>query len=243
MRILCCILVTVICVCGVARAQESYNNCVSALELCPNSNYTVNNLNANITFCPGCEDDFNFCFTPQNSIWLSFATNSTGGAVQVDFSSLIFEISTGQDTELQATIIEAIAPCDATTYTQIGNCLSNETGSFSLNAAGLTPNTTYYIVIDGDNAGVGINEPAECTFDVIISGVGIDRPPSSIAISPTSANVCLQETATFNASVSDCPDTGNYQWFINGTLVSTTVTPNFQTSDLVQGDLVSVETS
>lgn len=224
-------------------AQEPYNNCVNALDICPNEQYSVNNIGSNITFCPGCEDDFAFCFTPQNSIWLTFTTNATGGDVQVDFSNLVFELSAGQDTELQATIIEAIAPCDATTYTQLGNCLSNETGNFSLLALGLNPNTTYYIVVDGDNTGVGITEPAECTFDVAISGAGIDRPISTISIDPNTGSFCSQETVTFTANVTNCPDTGNYLWFINGTLVATTTIPNFQTSALNQGDVVSVQTS
>jgi gliding motility-associated-like protein len=243
MRIGFSILISLIFASAHLLAQEPYNNCVNALEICPNQSYTINNIGANITFCPGCEDDFNYCFTPQNSIWLLFTTNATGGAVQVDFSNLVFEISAGQDTELQATIIEAIAPCDATTYTQIGNCLSNESGNFSLNAAGLNPNSTYYIVIDGDNNGLGITSPAECTFDVSISGLGVDRPQSTISIDPTTTTVCLQETVTFTASVTDCPDPGNYEWFINGTLVATTPTANFQTSALTQGDVVTVQTS
>lgn len=225
------------------NAQEAYNSCVDALEICPNETYSVNNINANITFCPGCEDDFAFCFTPQNSIWLSFTTNAAGGNVQVDFSNLVFEMSAGQDTELQATIIEAIAPCDATTYTQLGNCISNGSANFSLIAPGLNPVTTYFVVIDGDNNGVGITEPAECTFDVSISGPGIDRPVSTISIDPTTGPFCLQETITFTASVTDCPDTGNYEWFINGVLAATTSTPTFQTSALTQGDIVSVQTS
>jgi len=226
-----------------ADAQEDYNSCVNALEICPNETYTVNNIGANVTFCPGCEDDFAFCFTPQNSIWLSFTTNAAGGDVQVDFTNLIFELSAGQDTELQATIIEALAPCDATTYNQIGNCLSNEAGDFTLTALGLNPTSTYYIVVDGDNNGVGISDPAECTFDVTISGPGIDRPISTIAIDPSVGSFCLQETATFTAITADCPDTGDYEWFINGVLVATTTAPNFQTSDLAQGDVVSVQTS
>ena len=243
MRILFGIIFFAFSVSSSLLAQESYNECVNALEICPNESYSVNNLGANVTFCPGCEDDFTFCFTPQNSIWLSFTTNATGGNVQVDFSNLVFELSAGQDTELQATIIAAVAPCDATTYTQLGNCLSNESGNFSLIALGLNPSTTYYVVIDGDNNGVGITEPAECTFDVSVSGVGVDRPISSITIDPNMASVCLQETVTFTASITDCPNTGNYEWFINGALAATTTIPNFQTSALTQGDIVSVQTA
>lgn len=225
------------------NAQEAYNNCVNALDICPNEVYSVNNIGANVTFCPGCEDDFLFCFSPENSIWLSFTTNTIGGTVQVDFSNLVFEIAAGQDTELQATILEAIAPCDATTYAQLGNCASNETGNFSLIAPGLNPNTTYYVVIDGDNTGVGITDPAECSFDVSVSGVGIDRPVSTVSIAPANGTFCSQETVSFTATTADCPDTGNYEWFINGTLVATTTVPAFQTSALNNGDVVSVQTS
>ncbi len=224
-------------------SQEPYNGCVDALEICPNETYTVNNIDANITFCPGCEDDFSYCFTNQNTIWLSFTTNATGGNVQVNFSNLVFETAPGQDNEIQATIIEAIVPCDATTYTQIGNCISNVGVNFSLNALGLNPATTYYIVIDGDDTGIGVTAPAECTFDVSISGAGIDRPLSSIDIDPAGGPFCLQETVTFTANATNCPDTGDYEWFINGVLVATTTIPSFQTSDLAQGDLVSVQTS
>lgn len=243
MRILLGLFFFAVFMCSPLHAQETYNQCIDALEICPNESYSVNNIGANITFCPGCEDDFAFCFTPQNSIWLSFTTNAVGGDVQVDFTNLVFEMSAGQDTELQATIIEATAPCDATTYTQIGNCLSNESGNFSLFAAGLNPTTTYYIVIDGDDTGMGITEPAECTFDVSVSGVGINRAISTVSIDPSIGSFCLQETVTFTASVTDCPDTGDYRWFINGVLAATTTVPNFQTSALAQGDVVSVETS
>jgi gliding motility-associated-like protein len=243
MRILFGLLFFAVFVSRPLLSQETYNQCVDALEICPNESYSLNNLGANVTFCPGCEDDFAFCFTPQNSIWISFTTNALGGDVQVDFSNLVFEVSAGQDTELQATIIQAIAPCDATTYTQLGNCLSNESGNFSLFAIGLNPSTPYYIVIDGDNTGVGITDPAECTFDVSISGVGIDRAVSTISIDPSIGSFCSQETVTFTASITDCPDVGNYEWFINGVLAATTTTPNFQTSALAQGDIVSVQTS
>lgn len=228
---------------GFVRAQETYNSCVNALAICPNETYSVNNIGANVTFCPGCEDDFNFCFTTENTIWFLFTTNATGGAVQVNFSNLVFEMAAGQDAELQASIISAVAPCDATTYTQLGTCASNEAGNFSLIAAGLAPNTTYYVVVDGDNTGVGITNPAECSFDVAISGAGVDRPISTIAIDPQSGSFCSQETVTFTATVTDCPDTGNYLWFVNGTLAATTTSPTFQTSNLNDGDIVSVQTS
>jgi gliding motility-associated-like protein len=232
-----------ICLCFAGRTQQAYNNCVNALEICANQSFSLTNIDAGATVCLGCEDDFNYCFTAQNSIWMSFTTNAVGGAVQVDFSNLIFALNAGQDTELQATIIQALAPCDASTYTQIGSCVSNAIGNFSLNAAGLAPLTQYYIVVDGDDNGVGITEPAECNFDVVISGVGIDRLIPTVTISPKDAIACLYDVLTFTAALTDCPDNGDFEWYVNGTLAATSTLAFFQSSALQNGDIVTVQTS
>ncbi len=224
-------------------AQPSNDNCVNALEVCANQTFSLTNSGANASVCMNCEDDFNFCFDDQNSIWMTFTTNATGGNVQIDFSNLVFVLNPGQDTELQATIIQATTPCDGSTYTQIGNCISNAVGNFSLTAVGLPPLTQYYIVVDGDDNGIGITTSAECSFDMVLSGPGIDRIVPTVSISPSNGNYCLYETVTFNAATTDCPNTSDYQWYINGVLVATTVISVFQTTALTDGDIVSVQTS
>lgn len=224
-------------------AQPAYNSCFNALEVCPNQVYSVNNLNANVTGCVNCEDDFNYCFTTDNSIWFTFTTNATGGNVQIDFSNLVFENNPGQDNELQAVVIQATTPCDAGSYTQIGPCFSNETGNFSINTGALPGLTTYYIVVDGDNNGAGITSAAECSFDLSLSGPGIDRTASTASITESSTSICLNEAVTFTCALTDCPDTSDFQWFINGNLVATTTDPFYQTTELQDGDQVSVQTS
>jgi gliding motility-associated-like protein len=236
-------LLTVICWGNYASAQQQYNSCVNALELCPNTLFSVDNIQANVTFCAGCDDDFNFCFTTDNTIWFTFTTNAAGGDVQVDLSNLVFEANPGQDNELQATIIEAPTPCSSASYTQIGNCVSNATANFTLNALALPPNTLYYIVIDGDNNGAGITSAAECTFDLLISGPGIDRPIPSATITPDTTNICLNDVVYFAVGTQDCPDNGDYSWYINGSLVAVTTLNEFQTSGINDGDVVTVETS
>ena len=227
----------------IVDSQEIYNACNNAFELCPNQNYTLNNIGSTITVCPNCEDDFNYCFPTNNTIWMQFTTNPIGGDIQIDFSNLIFETNVGQDNDIQATIIEATIPCDASTYTQIGSCLSNETTNFSLNAVGLAPLTTYYVVVDGDNIGAGVTDPAECTFDISISGTGIDRTVPTTTITPLSNPICLGDIATFTTTLLNCPDNGNFNWYINNILVASTTVPTFQTTALVDGDIVSVETT
>ncbi len=224
------------------NAQETYNQCNSALEICPNTVFSVNNIGANSTSCTSCEDDFNYCFTSENSIWFTFTTNANGGDVQVNFTNLVFQTNAGQGTQLQATIIEASVPCSANSYTQIGNCVSNATSNFTLNATGLLPNTTYYIVVDGNNSGVGITSPAEASFDIQISGTAVNRPTPTLTITQNSSSICLNETVFFSVTPSNCPTNNGYTWSINGVPVGTTTDTLFSTSQLLDGDVVTVET-
>lgn len=226
-----------------AQGQANYNACNNALELCPNQVFGITNIDANKTFCPGCEDDFNFCFAPNNSIWLTFITNASGGDVSVDLSNLLFEINPGQGTELQATLISATVPCNAASFSQIGNCVSAGTSDFSLIAAGLLPSTVYYVVISGSDTGAGVTSAAECTFDVSISGTAVDRPVPSVGISVSSSTICVNDILTATALPTDCPETSSYKWFVNGVLAAETVDPVFQTTTLVHGAVIRVETA
>jgi len=237
------VLLTFLLLGGFSFSQQSYNSCFSALELCPVSSFSVNNLGANVTFCGGCEDDFNFCFTTNNSIWMSFTTNAVGGDVQIDFSNLIFETNPGQGNAIQATIIQAVAPCNSGSYTQIGNCVTNSSINFSLNAIGLLANTTYYIVLDGDDTGVGVTSAAEFTLDVAISGTAVARPVPTVSVIPNSTSICLNEVLTLVANTTNCPNNSAFSWYINNVLVAVTNDSLFSTSALMDGDIIRVETS
>lgn len=220
-----------------------YNNCNYAEYICPDKSMTFTNVKANASTCSNCEDDFTFCFTPNNTIWLKFETNSTGGTIQINFSNLIFESSSGQSQQLQASIIQATTPCDASTYTQIGNCISNATTNFSLTSPALLPNTIYYVVVGGDETGVGITKAAECTFNVFLTGGAVSKPAPFMSILPSSTNVCANDIVTFSVTLINCPDSTNFRWFVNGTLVALTSESFYQTSSLKDGDIVSVQTS
>lgn len=224
-------------------AQPTYNNCSNALEICPNTSISVNNIGANKTLCTDCEDDFSYCFTANNTIWLKFTTKNTGGDVQINFSNLVFENNPGQDNKLQATLIAATLPCASNSFTQIGNCISNSTGNFSLNAIGLTGNTTYYILINGDKTGVGITKAAECTFNVLISGTAVDKAIPAMEISSNTLNSCKDAIVTLKAKLHNCPDSTIFSWYVNGELKATTKDTIFKTASLKTGDVVSVSNS
>ncbi|MES2590169.1 MAG: gliding motility-associated C-terminal domain-containing protein [Bacteroidota bacterium] len=222
-------------------SQVTYDDCGQALEICPNNSFSINNIGATKTACNNCDDNFTFCFTPNNTIWLKFTSNDLGGNAQLDFSNLVFQTNPNQDNEIQATIIKALAPCDATTYTTIGNCVANATTNFSL-SANLSPSTLYYVVINGAKNGAGITKAAELTVDVILSGVGVDRIPPSIFINGPDS-LCIDELATYQAISSNCPESSTFQWFINGQLIAVTQNSFLQTTALRNEDTLSVSNS
>lgn len=224
-------------------AQQTNNNCNNAAELCSDKLMTFSNIGANATLCSNCEDDFNFCFSPENTIWLKFTTNSTGGAVQVNFNNLVFESNSGQSQQLQAALIQTSTPCNGSSYTLIGNCVSNAIGNFSINASGLIPNTTYYVVVGGDKSGSVITMAAACTFNVFLTGGAVFKPTPFISVVPSKTSICKNEVVTYNATLANCPDSSNFRWYVNGTFVASTPEAFYQTASLKDGDIVTVQTS
>lgn len=223
----------------VVNGQEPYNNCANAIELCPNTTFTLNNIDANATVCSNCEDDFTFCFSGENTIWMTFTTNDLGGAVTVDFNNIIFENLTGQGNELQAAIIEATVPCVSSSYNLISNCVNNGTGNFSLNTAVLPPNTTYYIIVNG---AIGTTDNAEATFDVLLYGAGVDRNPL-FSIGTNSNTICAGNTVVFFAYTQFCDDQSVFDWYLNGNLIGSTLDSMFVYSNLANNDLVTAKVS
>ena len=162
----------------IAWGQPSNDNCSDATTLCGGQSVLANNLGATTDVCAGCSDGNsntgNFCFALDNTTWFSFTTNELGGDATVSFTNLSCNSANGYDNELQAVVLSASTPCDESTYSAVSNCVSASSTDFSLNATGLTPNTTYYILVDGDLNGVGITNPAECSFNVVVSGNAVE---------------------------------------------------------------------
>lgn len=223
-------------------AQLTNDGCPSAIPLCPGVSVSGSNIGATATVCPDCEDDFTFCFSGTNSVWYQFNTNVTGGDVTFNFSNILFNLQATRGTELQAAIIQAAVPCDAATYALISNCEAGSAGNFSLAALGLPANTTYYLVVNGATNG-GAVLPAEATFDLIGSGTGFDRPAPGLSIGGPTITVCPETPTSFTAYLSNCTDTSDFSWYVNGTLTAVTQSSLWITSSLQDGDVVSVDCS
>lgn len=222
-----------------SRAQQASDACITATPICPSTTYSGSNFGASATVCPGCEDDFTFCFSGSNSVWYQFTTNVSGGDVNFTFSNILFNPVATRGTALQAAIIEAQVPCDAATFTQIGNCEAAGIGTFNLSATGLPANSTYYLVVNGAQNG-GATLPAEATFDLIGSGSGFDRPVAGISIFGPTFTICPETPTTFNVYLSNCTDTSAFTWLVNGVPKAVTEINFWQTSALQTGDVISV---
>lgn len=157
---------------------QGADDCVNATTLCANQTQFSSNENATVNVCNGCEDgattNGNFCYELNNSVWFTFLTNDTGGDVFTDITNIICDNSIGFNNSLQATIIQASSPCDESTYLSVSNCETSAV-NFQLTATGLLPNTTYYIQIDGDSI-AGNSNPANCGFNITVSGPGVTIP-------------------------------------------------------------------
>ncbi len=220
-------------------AQLANDACATATSLCPSVGVSGSNIGATAATCPTCEDNFTFCFSGTNSVWYQFNTNVTGGDVAFTFSNLNFNLQANRGNQLQATIVQAVVPCDAATYAMVSNCEAGSAGAFTISATGLPANTTYYLVVNGAKNG-GATLPAEATFDLIGSGTGFDRPPAGLSIGGPTMTVCPQTPTSFTAYLVNCTDTSDFYWSVNGTLRAVTQSSLWLTSELQNGDVVSV---
>lgn len=234
-KVICSI--TVLLVGWTAFAQESYNTCSNAYELCPGKTATLNNIGANATVCANCEDDFTFCFSGENTVWMRFTTNAAGGDVNVQFSNLSFQNATGQGTALQAALLSATLPCISSSYSLVSNCVSNGTSNFALNVIGLLSNTTYFVVVNG---AMGATSNAEATFDVLLSGTGVNRNPTFTISTPQTA-ICLGQSVTLTAHTTGCPNQSVFTWLVNGAVVGTTMDSTFTYNQLKDNDIVTAK--
>lgn len=200
-------------------AQPSNNSCSNAERLCPNEITNGSNIGASSTFCPNCEDDFNYCFSGENTVWYYFNTNATGGDVTITINNMNFENNPGQGQGLDAVIIGAQIPCVASSYVMESNCESDVAGQITLTAADLAPDSTYYLIINGAQ---GASMNAEATFNISVSGPGFDLVPF-IFIDYSDPFLCKGTPMTIVATIGDCYGQGTIEWFMDGEPLGTTL--------------------
>lgn len=220
------------------KAQQSYDTCSTALALCPQKLFNITNVNASQTTYSNGEDDFNFCFTPQKTIWCKFETNQSGGSAQINLANLIFQTPTVGGM-LGLVVIEAGFPCDGSTYTK-DTCISNINTAGTILIDSLKPLTDYYLCLSGVSVGGVVSQ---FSLDLSMSGKSIDRPASYLYIVPSKQKICYGEQVQISAYPQNCPVSSQFRWYKNGNLFAVSDSSFIYTASIHMGDVITVENS
>lgn len=219
--------------CNHAFSQPSNDNCDNATRICPGIT-----LSGTTTGATTEATDYNFCYTPENTVWYVFTTNSTGGSVTVDFTNLSFNPDPDYGQNLQALFFSTSGSCGVTPYTPMSSCGDSPVDFNITELIVLDPNTTYYIQISGTS--VGVTNPSECDFDITISGSGVETPDPTVTIAANNTDICQNHDEPIEVTITDCGDTVSYEWFYNGGSVYSGAENNFSTSGLTEDGTLSL---
>lgn len=215
---------------GFLSAQPSNDNCSNAERLCPNVVLNGTTEGATVEL----SSDYNFCFTPDATVWYLFTTDSDGGTVTVEVSNLVFNPDVNMGQQLESHIIAATTPCSIPSYTPLSACGGGATDFSVTSAIALDPNTTYYFLINGTNSGATL--PAECDFQITISGDGVEQTIPSASISATNTTLCFGDTEIVSSTITNAADTLNFNWYFNNALISSSPTASEFNVGTLSGD-------
>lgn len=209
-------------------AQPSNDDCANALRLC--ANQTLQGTTTGAT--TNASEDNNFCSVSSSTVWFMFTTNASGGNVTIDFTNLSFNIDPSYGQSIDAVIFDVGTACDQTTYTPNSSCGNSGTDFSITSAIALNPNTTYFVMVNGSNSGVGVTEPAECDFDISISGPAIDATYPIASISANDTVLCQGDDEVITTTISNCADTASFDWYYDNVLIESGATNQFSTTNL-----------
>ncbi len=226
---------------GILLAQQPTNDlCPNAQILCPNQFVLATTEYATVDTCQSCSDVgvFNLV-NPQATIWYNFQTNTNGDsvAVTVDITSIPAGVEVGG--ALQLRLLRQQNGCNPSGYVFVDATISSTSVDTVWYFGGLLPNSLYTLVFNENTSGVanpGID------FFVKVSGEAVSHeiPTAILSYNDT---VCLNETAGYALQLTNCPNPGLVNWFINNELMNASNELVFETDAVNNGDVVRVETT
>ncbi|UKN00522.1 gliding motility-associated C-terminal domain-containing protein [Paracrocinitomix mangrovi] len=213
---------------NVAMAQPANDSCSDAERLCGAQvlSGTTTAATTNST-----EDDL-YCSIPSATVWYKFTTNSNGGNATISFSNLNFNADPTYGQSIEAMIYSTTTPCDQNNYVPYSLCTTGSTDFTIVPAAALNPNSTYYLMVNGVNTGVGVTNSAECDFDITISGEAMDSLYPTASISAFDTILCQGDVVAVETIIANCSDTASFDWYYNNSLFVSNSTGEFNTADL-----------
>jgi gliding motility-associated-like protein len=211
---------------GIANAQPANDNCSNAQQLCGGQTLT----GTTTASTASNSEDYDQCPLPQGTIWYKFTTNNApSDVVTISFTNLTFNTDPAYGQEIEAIFINATTPCDKNSYTPRSTCVAGGV-DFDVVSVALDPNTEYYVMINA-KLGAGTN-PAECDFDISISGTPVDNTFPTASISAADTILCQGDEVPVETIIANCQDTATFDWYYNDTLISSSATNDFSTAAL-----------
>lgn len=217
----------------VAFSQPVNDICDNAERLCPGIT-----LSGTTTGATTQASDYNFCYTPENTVWYVFTTNSTGGNATVSFTNLSFNPDPTYGQNLQALFFKTSGACGVTPFTPLSTCGDSGVDFDITELIVLDPNTTYYVQVSGSS--VGVTSESECDFDISIAGTAVETPDPTVSISTSTTTICQNFDQPIDIIITDCGDTANYEWFYNGASIFSSPFNTFSTSGLTEDGALSL---
>jgi gliding motility-associated-like protein len=141
-----------------------------------------------------------FCGSIENNSFLTFVASSSS----ISFDCWVYNSTYGDGIQI---MIFSANNCSGTVTTYYCSQLSPSPGSQAVNASGLTPGNTYYIMIDGFAGDV-----CDYTF---AANTGVAIP---VDVAPLNSTICVGETVALTASGGN----GTYTWNASPQLSGTT---------------------
>jgi gliding motility-associated-like protein len=216
------------------------DSCDSATFLCPQEIIFGTTRNASVDSCLNCSDINLFGLgSLQSTIWYEFNTNQFGDSVQITLDLLSVPSGIDAGGVLQLRLVKKNNSCNPSDFQPIGSFFSSTSIDTTFTFSSLTANTNYGIVFNENS--FGSNNPG-VDFLIQLSGeaVELNQPNGNIQFPDT---ICKNDNAEFILNLTNCSNPSSIQWFINENLVSSGLSPVFESSELNNGDVVSASVS
>ncbi len=153
-------------------AQPGNTSCSSAVQLCAQQAAPGTNTGAVGSIPSQCQPT-------DNVVWYTFTTNSMGGEVNIQLTDIDCATIPGMGDELAMVVVGGT--CEPPDFPIVTTCLTGDEGIDMITPA-LAPNTTYWVLISGTMPPGG-GQAAQCTFNITVSGPGMDVHDVDLIIS------------------------------------------------------------
>jgi len=210
----------------IAHTQPANDACSDSERLCANQPLQGTTTAATVD----AASDLDFCTINTATVWYHFTTNSSGGNVTIDITNMSFNPGATYGQTIDAIIYSATSPCVQGTMNPASACGNNGVDFSITTFAALNPNTTYYVMINGNTNGMA--NSAECDFTIDISGPAVDATFPTASISTIDSVLCEGDDVPVEAIIANCSDTASFDWYFNNTLLLSGSTNDFSTTSL-----------